>query len=55
MRAHEAAPQVDVADLEPDRLRGAQPAPVHHLEQRAVAEAIGSAPPTLSSSRFTSA
>ncbi len=30
--------QVDVGDLQPDRLRGAQPAGVHHLEQRPVAQ-----------------
>jgi hypothetical protein len=36
--AQEALAQVDVGDLEPDRLRGAQPARVHHLEQGAVAE-----------------
>ena len=31
--------QVEVGDLQADRLRGAQPARVHHLEQRPVASA----------------
>src|SRR5215218_4783142 len=36
--AQEALAQFHVAELEPDRLRGAQPAGVHHLEQRPVAQ-----------------
>ena len=36
--AEEALAQVDVADLEADRLRGAQPAGVHRLQQRPVAQ-----------------
>jgi hypothetical protein len=39
VRAHEPAAQIDVADLEPDRLGGAQAAAVHELEQGAVAKA----------------
>ncbi len=38
VRADEAAADVDVAELEPDRLRGPQAAAVHDLEQRAVAK-----------------
>src|SRR3954466_8293622 len=36
VRAHEGAPQIDVVDVEAHRLRGSQPAAVHHLEQRPV-------------------
>src|SRR5204863_8021517 len=38
VRAQEAAADVDVSDLQPDRLGRAQPASVHDLEQRAVAQ-----------------
>jgi hypothetical protein len=36
--AQHACLEVDVADLEPDRLRRAEPAGVHELEQRAVSQ-----------------
>ena len=36
--AQEALAQVEVGDLEADRLRGPQPARVHHLQQRPVAQ-----------------
>src|SRR6476646_5396835 len=36
--AEEALAQVDVAQLQPDRLRSAQPAGVHHLQQGPVAQ-----------------
>src|SRR4051794_10461049 len=44
-RTEHAGVEVDVADLEPDRLRRAQPAGVHQLEQRAVAQRAGVGPP----------
>ena len=50
-RAQHALLEVDVRELQADRLRGAQAARVHELQQRAVAQRAGLGPLRLASSR----